>query len=355
MKRYNKLKAFVCLYIMMTMLLPTTFGLSEEENVNAAVEQYFILSQEIHLHEQVMERLKTEVDALENKLHVQTMLLDKKSKTQQELLLKYGDLLRSQQTGGKYRVLTQILNASSIRDMISKFQSEKILSNKVEAVYQLIQTERMAIETLGQSIAYEKERLVKKVEQLRFESSAYDQKFQAQSKLVQPYVNQPFFMAKVNALNIEWQSIQPTFKNKIESFNILIQNQILPESIFDLSRKGLTLEATLIEVRFNEALKTQSLVEDMSFKFSTKGIEIYFETLDVKLVGNFELISAQNIGFDIQEVYFKDYLVSVVALEHFLDDIQLQFDLTEMLGKSTIEKIEVKHGEIILTVQLKLF
>lgn len=332
-----------------------SFAESQKDDKEKAIELYFLLEQEKALHQDAISLLELEMDQIEKKIQYQSQLMAKKKALQNDLLDTYGLLLRRQQTNGTYHLLTKVLNAKSIKDVIKTMNEEKALSQKVSEVFLAIQEEMEAMDSLALSMDEERKLFERKVQTLREVSLAYERQLGAQEKIVAPYLNSTSFLETVSRLLKDWEAVQPTFKRKIEAFNLLIQNQVLPESIFDLRRNGLKWVATLDEKRFNEALKGQSSVADMSFDFSTKGVEIYFDSIEVKLMGTFELKTPQNIAFSIKDVYFKDHIVSVLALEHFLKGIRLQFDLTDMLGKSTIERIEVKHGEIILTIQLKLF
>lgn len=328
-----------------------SFGQTEEE----AVESYFILNQEIKLHEDVMQSLDKDIDVFMQKIQYQSKLIHRKQVAKESLLETYASLLRVQQSRGKYFYLNHILHASNIKGVIKSIHEERMLSSMVTEMVLAIENEMLSIERLTDSIASEKKQLENKVNRLELEKISYKNKLEEQSRFLNQYVDTTYFLVKVDVLTKMWEDIQPTFKRKIESFNLLIQNQILPEDIFNLRRTGLKLEASLIEERFNEALKNQTIVKDMSFDFSTKGVGISFQNIDVKLNGQFEISNPQTIRFDIKEAYFKDHLLSIIALEHFLEGVQLQFDLSEMLGKSTIEKVDVKHGEIQLEIQLKLF
>lgn len=351
----KKMIVFGCLFIFLGLPCFAGQGSVEWEVDKEAVHAFFVLSQEVAIHQLQLESLKEEQVQIDRKIVMTSELMSQSKIKQEKLLKQYALYLKNRQVQGNYYYIEQLIQSNSIRSFLDKVYAYHILEQTTNRLYDEIIGETEFLTTKTKELNVLKAQNKKVIESSAFELNNMVRKRESLNVLLKKYEGDQAFMAYLKALENRWQSIQPTFLDKINTFNILISDQILPESIFNINITNNKIYATLVEERFNEALKDQSKVADMSFNFSTRGVDINFESLNVKLFGVFILDSPQKIIFEVKEGYFEDQVLSQMVIDYFLKQKNIQFDLSTMLGKSKIEKLNTKHREIELIVHIRLF
>lgn len=320
-----------------------------------AVHAFFVLSQEVSIHELQLESLKAEQVQIERSIEKTSESMSQSKIKQEKLLKQYALYLKNKQIQGNYYYVEQLIQSTSIRNFLNKVYAYHILEQTTNRLYDEIILETETLSKQTEELKALKTQNKSVIDSTEYQLKNIVRKKEALNVLLKKYEGDQAFMSYLKALEKRWQSIQPTFLDKINTFNILISDQILPESIFDINISNNKIYASLVEERFNEALKNQSKVADMSFNFSTRGVGIKFESLNVNLFGVFILDSPQKIIFEVKEGHFEDQVLSQMVIDYFLKQQNIEFDLSTMLGKSTIEKLNTKHREIELIVQIRLF
>lgn len=352
---FKKIIVLGCLIVCFNVSIFLAYSIENWEIDKKEVHALFVLSQEVNIHQIQLVQLKDQEVQINRQIK-ETNELVFQSKSKQEILLnRYANYLKNKQVKGQYYYLEQLIQANTLRKFLDKIYAFHILEKSTTRLHDEIVEETSLLELRNKELMAFNAQNQKLIEETELELANFVRKKEALDELLKKYEANQAFMRYFKDLEIRWKKIQPTFIDKINAFNLLISDQVLPESIFDIKVVNNKLHATLVEERFNKALKEQSIVSDMSFIFSTRGVEIYFETLKVKLFGDFILESPQKIVFEVKEGFFEDQMVSHMVIKYFLDQKNIQFDLSTMLGKSKIEKIKSQHKEVELIIQMRLF
>ncbi len=346
-------KHLLCFLFLIWAFAPIDWAVTDREA--EALDEWFVLEQETALLKSEIESISQRVERTEKELLEVTSQIEKYKIERDEALEAYALLLNRRQKQGPYMVVEAIYTAENLSDFIKRLNYHSVMAKAVETLFNEIQETQTALEASTAALKSTASTLEVLKAQHVVEARRLTERKAALDALVYRYKDMPETTAYIEALWASWQSIPPLFKEKVASFNLLIENQVLPESIFDLNIEGGTLFATLIEARFNEALAGQSRVSDVRFDFQEDAVRVVFEGYETALEGQFVLEAPRVIVFEATHGYYKERLLSKVTCDHLLKEVQIRFDLDEMLGQSEIQALAHRDGQIELKIKIKLF
>ncbi len=329
-------------------------SISEEEQV--VVQQLFVLSAEIEL-------LQTEITQIEEKIDSFNQQISNKEQAVEDALRKHGqlksslgDVLRSQQKLGAASSVEILLNASSVKDFMNRLNLLRDITRKVDllmkettALSERLKEEQQQLELLRNE--QETELIAREVKL----SDQIKAKVDLENYLNSLSVERAHYQNYLLAIESVWNELKPLFSKTVETFNEIIKNGELPEDTVEVNLSLFNTKGYLYENKFNEVLSNRKDLPKLEFDFNETNVSLAFPEYEISLNGNFELIDDQTIAFNVNGGIFYGLSMSQSAIMDLFSEGDLVFDLTSLLGKNTIKRIELKDGVLVLYVTINLF
>ncbi len=369
MKRNSYIfSTLIILFILSLIFFSTKITAEKETNVDIRekltditdeekeiIEYLFIQNQEIEKMErehleiiQEIDKLKIDVNNLEDKITKEELYYGKNLNTLKEVL-------RSYQRMGTSSYLEIILDSNSITDF---FRRINILQDLAKNTGELLDS----IELTKEKLVLEKENLDKSLDLIEEKERQLKLALKRKVELVEEkeeYLrsleeDREYYEEYLNILQMMMEDLKITFKNISKELPGIIENSDLNLDDFKPSVTVQGIKLTISEEIFNDVLGENPTLADMKFKFKSGEIIMEIPQDNLIILGNFEIIEKRALEFIIREGKFYDFILEKETIEELLED-RIIFDFQSILYGETIKSIDLKDGKMELVLTVKFF
>ncbi|NLW21933.1 MAG: hypothetical protein GXY88_01545 [Tissierellia bacterium] len=328
--------------------------ISEEER--RILEELFIQAQEIEELEREYHKLAEDIRLIELEIEDIEGKIDKEKKNYDERLGVLEQVLKSYQRMGPGSYIEIILDADSITNLLRRINTLRDLTRNTGELLETMDRIREELEAEKANLDEKMGLLEEKEEELR---ASLDKKQEAVAELERYLASlegdREYYEEQLNRIMEMMAEIKIVFADISDALSNIIEEGKLPDVTIDISFTPEGIKGTMDEEAFKEIIASNPHIPDFVFHFSPDQVEMEFPEKNLHFIGNFAIVDGHILKFEIEEGSFYGMVLKKGTIGELFEGGYFGFDLKPLLGRNTIEDLEVKNGYIELIVDIKLF
>lgn len=326
------------------------------ENERGILDFLFIQTQEIEELEKEKDKtffdiynMKKEIGDLDRKIQKETINYEDRLDILKQVLISY-------QRMGAVSFIEIVLDADGISSLIRRINTLRDLTKNtgdlLESIHRLKEQLLAAKSNLDEKLIL----LEEKEGQLARTIKEKEKKVQEMEQyLASLKGDREYYQEQLNSIMEMMDELAFLIGDVSKKFTHIIREGDLPEDKVEFKLTGKGIKGIIKEEVFNEIIKDNPTLPEIILRFHSNMVEMEFPSENLLLFGSFHILGNQTIRFQVEEGNFYGFLLKKSTIDEFLKEGDFILDLEPLLGKNTIEHIEIMEDYIELTVGIRLF
>lgn len=319
---------------------------AEEKKI---LEELFTLTQAIETMEKEKEKASLELEDLQRQIDRLEAEMAAEEETYRENREALKHVLRSYQRTGPYNYLERIMKAKSFSDFLRRLgtlrdlarNTGKLLEKLQESMDKLV-AQKQEQEAVVASLQAAHNQLTEAI------AKSGELKAQLESSLAALAEERELFEERLAIIERSWQELAQFFPELSARLDRVIKEAELPPEAVKLTITPAGVKAAVTDDTLNNLLAGYGF-SGLQFAFAPGKVKIEVPEKSLVLAGIF-LVEDQVLKFQAQEGTFYGMPLSPAKLEELFAAEELRLDLSQLVGEIRILDVEIKEGQLELTV-----
>jgi len=297
--------------------------------------------------------------AIENKK--EQVVMREKEILEEELiyeqhLLSLEKILTTYQRMGPTSMLGIILQADSLKDFVRRIAVIRDFTRHSEVLMSQIKGAIVDLESSKEKLAQEQVEL--EVTMQEYEQAIVElTKLQEDKEryLVSLEEERLSYEEQLKAITDAWKQAKPVFKEASIGFSELVDSGALTEDMIEVDISFLGVKATILDSKFNQAIKDYDKLPDMVFLFQEGNVTISLLEGILVLQGEFQIKEDFKLNYVAKSGVFYGVPLEQSSLVELFEEGELILDIRELTLNNKVKNIEIQDGKMILDIAFSLF
>lgn len=329
-------------------------NISEEER--EILDSLFIQAQEIEELEREKERITLDIGIMKRDIEDLDTKIQRETINYQEKLDLLKQILQSYQRMGPGSYIEIILEADNITNLLRRINTLRDLTKNTGELLD-------SIDEIKNKLMAEKSNLDEKLNILEETENQLAKTIEESQKKVQEmeeYLaslegDREYYQERLDSIMKMMDELALLIKDTTKEFAHIIEEGNLPEDKVKLRLTGKGVKGTIEEEVFNEIIQANSNLSEIILHFYSDSVVMEFPENNLMLLGSFLIVNGQTLKFQVEEGSFYGFVLKKETIDELLKEGDFILNLEPLLGKNTLEDIEIMEGYMELTVGVKLF
>ena len=307
--------------------------------------------------------LENEKDKIMSDIHDTKRIIDNLDKLIKKETDKYEDrldvlkqVLKSYQRMGATSFIEIILDADSVSSLIRRINTIRDLTKSAGKLLDSINKSKEQLLTDKSNLDEKLDYLETKEKNLENTIKEKDQRTKEMEQYLASLKGDKVYYEEQLDNIIKMMEKTTEFIGKISNkFSHIVREGNIPDDkvVIKFTAKG--IKCVMHEELFNEIIENNPDLPEIILKFTSDKVEMEFPTENLLFIGYFDIVGKQTLKLQVIEGDFYGFNLSKNSIDDFLKEGDFILDFKPLLGKNTIEQIEINEGYIELTMGIRLF
>ena len=328
--------------------------ISDEER--EIIQNLFVMTQEIEGLELEQKRVAQEIDDINEEIHDITMKIESEKSNYEKKRETLKQVLKSYQKRGAGSYIEIILESQNLTEFIRRLNTIRDLTRNTGRLLEVLEEseKKLSMEKINRA---EKLSLMEEKQELLSESLTKKLllKTEHERYLLSLEEDKSYYQQNLANIQLLWEEFKPFFAEITREFSSIIEEGHFPSNALKTTIAFPNIKGSIDEKTFNDIIKDQPKLGDMSIGFNSDHIEIRIPSKNLVLSGKFVIIDEHTLKFEVEKGTFYGMPLEVWVIEELFKEGHLILDLKPLIGKSIIQSVEVTEGYLELNIKLVLF
>lgn len=330
-------------------------GITEEEK--QALENLFILSQEIEEMEREEIRITKEIEGLIYDIEN----LDKSIIKEQEYYDFYLNLLEkvliSYQRGGPTSYFDILLKAENLTVFIKSLNLIKDISRNTGDLLASVEESKKSLEDNRRTLSDSKDLLEVKREELHEPIMSKKNLVEEQEAYLDSLADKKeLFEEHLNSLQLMWDNLKVLFSETVDEFSRIIGEGHFAMEDLNLKIGFFSVKGAIHEERFNQIINDNSTLSEMKFTFGQEGVIIEVPENNLVLEGEFVVKGNASLEFIPRGGTFYNMALEMESINELFKMGPMIIDFERVAGdlvtiEIKLEDVYTENGYINFTIE----
>jgi hypothetical protein len=152
------------------------------------------------------------------------------------------------------------------------------------------------------------------------------------------------YIEQLDNLDMVWNQLKLYFSNTSDEFLNIIKTGNIPADAVKTTFTFHGIEGLIDEKTFNDIVSKNPNLSDMVFRFHSNGVEISIPDKELVLTGTFDIRDGNIIRFVADGGSIYGIALEPETISELFKDGSMALDLKPLVGKSTLDSVEVSEG-----------
>jgi len=329
-------------------------GISEEEK--QVLQNLFTLAQEVAVLEIEEKELAQDIDkANQEIITIEAAIASEEANfAQKQEALKR--VLKIYQKMGPGSYLEIIMDSDNLSTFLRKINTLRDLSRNTGKLLKMLDESKGKL-SLEKVKLVEKLTLIKEKQVQSKEALANKLKLKKEEEVYLASLKEKsrFYQEHLSNIKGMIDELKPLIAKAAKEFTNIVSDGSLPEDALKMTISLFSIKGTIDQKTFNEIISKQPNLSLMVFTFNADEIEISIPEKNLVLSGAFIIQDQNIIKFQAEKGSFYGMSLEPGYIKELLSEEGIALDFRQLLGKNTLQYIELHEGYIELNVKLNIF